>query len=177
MSRRFFIQNISIRLPATINFLVNRKDVLRQPGSLSVPVCAYKIWTDLDSTMEVNQWFDAFAANNHLNENVQHKINMVIDELIMNILSYAFKEVVDPEVEVRLQLDIDVFVISFIDNGRPFNPFEQAIPDISLPVTEREVGGLGIHLSRELMDDVSYQRVANSNIAKLILKITDEKNN
>lgn len=146
------------------------------PGdSSSVPITAVKTWKGIDSTIAVNEWFDAFAVANHLDKSVQHRINMVIDELIMNIISYAFKDVVDPEVEVRLQLDTGIFVISFIDNGRPFNPFEEATPDTSLPVTERGVGGLGIHLSRELMDDVSYQRVDNSNIVKLEVNISDER--
>ena len=138
---------------------------------ITAPITANRIWSSIDSTRAVNEWFDDFAAANHIDKNVRHKLNMVIDDLIMNIISYAFSEVADPQVEVRLELMASVFAITFIDNGRPFNPFEAAKPDTSLPITDREVGGLGIHLSRELMDDVTYQRADGRNIVTFLVNL------
>ncbi len=139
-------------------------------------VTANRTWKNISSTAVVNKWFDGFAETNHIDKTVQHKLNMVIDELVTNIICYAFSGITDPEVEVRLELNAGAFVITFIDNGRPFNPFEEAKPDTSLSITDREVGGLGIHLSRELTDDVSYQRAEGRNIVKLIVNLPNGKN-
>ncbi len=143
---------------------------------LSELITANKTWRNINSTAVVNEWFENFAEANHINKTVRHKLNMVIDDLVTNIICYAFSEVADPEIEVRLELNAGAFMITFIDNGRPFNPFEQAKPDTSLSITERKVGGLGIHLSRELTDDVSYQRAEGRNIVKLIVNLPNGKN-
>jgi anti-sigma regulatory factor (Ser/Thr protein kinase) len=151
----------------------------RQQGkksSLSKPASASHIWKNITSSAAVNDWFNAFAESNHLDKAVSLKLNIVIDDIVANIISYAFAEVETPEVEVRLELKATAFLITFIDNGKPFNPFDQGKPDTSLSITERDIGGLGIHLCRELTDDVSYQRTNDNNIVKLTVMIPDENN-
>ena len=67
--------------------------------------------------------------------------------------------------------------LEFIDGGIPFNPLDKADPDISLPLEQREIGGLGIFLVREMMDDVAYTYVNKENrltIKKKYLQPTDE---
>jgi serine/threonine-protein kinase RsbW len=59
------------------------------------------------------------------------------------------------------------------DDGRPFNPLEAPPPDIGKPLAEREVGGLGIHLVRKMMDELEYRRENDKNL--LILKTKNRK--
>lgn len=143
----------------------------RYQGEGVKPVSAQNSWINLKSTGEVNNWFDSFAEANHIDTKIQRKINMVIDDLVMNIISYAFNGEENDQVEARLDLDENRLAITLTDNGKPFNPFDQEKPETDQSVENREIGGLGIHLCREVMDDVAYQRSDDRNIVTLSAKL------
>ena len=98
----------------------------------------------------------------------QMQIDVAIDELFSNIANYAYApgtgEVV---VLVEAQEEPRGAVITFIDRGMPFNPWENRDPDTSLDADEREVGGLGIFLVKKTMDDVSYEYRAGQNVLSI----------
>ena len=84
---------------------------------------------------------------------------IAFDEVVSNILDYGGASSVQADVRVaggRVAVQV-------ADDGRAFNPIEQATPDTSLPMEAREVGGLGIHLVKTLMDSVDYDRSAGRN--------------
>lgn len=90
------------------------------------------------------------------------------EEILVNVMSYAYPNGEKGEVEVCCEL-IDNGVtkkvkITFIDGGKFFDALDMATPDTAIPLEEREIGGLGIHLVKTLMDDVSYTRGNNQNI-------------
>ncbi len=58
-------------------------------------------------------------------------------------------------------------VITFIDNGIPFDPLTKADPDITLPAEERGIGGLGVYMVKKTMDDISYEYINGQNILKI----------
>jgi anti-sigma regulatory factor (Ser/Thr protein kinase) len=82
------------------------------------------------------------------------------------------------KVEVQVQLDEERLTVTITDDGPGFDPFGQAEPDTTLSVEEREIGGLGIHLVRKLMDEVSYERRDGKNVVVLVkqLVVAEEKN-
>jgi anti-sigma regulatory factor (Ser/Thr protein kinase) len=94
-------------------------------------------------------------------------INLVIEEALSNIIFYAFPDNDQHEIKVLLTLDNNQLTIKITDNGIPFNPLSQQQPDISLPVEERPIGGLGIFLISQIMDKMHYTRRNNQNILKL----------
>ena len=94
-------------------------------------------------------------------------INLVIEEAVSNIIFYAFADNEKHEIKISISLNIDKLLIEIADNGLPFNPTLQQHPDITLPVEERPVGGLGIFLITQIMDEVSYVRQKNQNILTL----------
>ena len=144
---------------------------LGQGAKFAEPVSAQKSWINLASTSDVNAWFDTFAEANHLDTKIQRKINMVIDDLVMNVISYAFNGEENDQVEVKLDLDENRLAITLTDNGKPFNPFEQEKPETDQSVEDRGIGGLGIHLCREVMDDASYQRSDEQNVVTLSVNL------
>ncbi|MBQ7503908.1 MAG: ATP-binding protein [Ruminococcus sp.] len=96
------------------------------------------------------------------------QIDVAIDELFGNIARYAY----NPETgkaTVRLEVEENPLsvIITFIDNGRPFNPLRQADPDITLSAEEREIGGLGIFLVKKTMDLIEYDYRDGQNILKI----------
>lgn len=106
---------------------------------------------------------------------VRMQIDVAIDELFGNIAHYAYNPDTGPatvQVEVR-QNPLEV-IITFIDNGIPYNPLEKADPDITLSAEEREPGGLGIYMVKKTMDNISYEYKDGQNILK-IKKVLDKK--
>ncbi|MBR3152143.1 MAG: SpoIIE family protein phosphatase [Clostridia bacterium] len=97
------------------------------------------------------------------NKNIR-QLDIVIEEIFVNISSYAYKgNEGDCNVIVQYDDNRNVTLI-FEDNGIPFNPLEKKEPDISLSANERNIGGLGIFMTKKMMDDVQYRRDNNKNI-------------
>jgi serine/threonine-protein kinase RsbW len=71
-------------------------------------------------------------------------------------------------------LDTDRVRVTLTDDGRPFDPLEMPAPDTTLTTQERRIGGLGIHLVRRIMDEVSYDRRADRNVMVLAKRLTPE---
>lgn len=93
------------------------------------------------------------------------QIDIAIDELYSNIANYGY-DGENGRVLVRLETEIRprAVTISFIDEGRPFNPLEREDPDVSLSARERKIGGLGIFMVKKSMDDVRYEYRDGKNI-------------
>ena len=89
-------------------------------------------------------------------------------ELFGNIARYAYTPHIG-NAEVRFEVEENPLsvIITFIDNGKPFNPLEQAQPDTTASAMEREIGGLGIFLVKETMDMVEYEYKEGQNILKI----------
>ena len=117
--------------------------------------------------------FSQFCAENELSDLVRQSVSIAIDEMLNNIISYAYQGEKDKEIEVDFDLSGKRLVTTIKDSGVPFNPFVQLAPDIASSLAEREIGGLGIHMVRSMMDEVSYQRQINKNVVKLV-KYLDE---
>ena len=93
------------------------------------------------------------------------QIDVAIDEMFGNIVRYAYAPGTG-DATVRFDFDEQTRTASviFLDQGVPFNPLENAAPDVTLSAEEREIGGLGIFLVRKTMDAVEYQRADGFNI-------------
>ena len=96
------------------------------------------------------------------------EINLGLDELFTNIISYGFEDELEHQIKFSLAKDRETLVVHVEDDGRPFNPLDAAGPEVSQDLDSINIGGLGIHLVKKMMDEVDYQRVEGKN--KLILK-------
>ncbi len=113
---------------------------------------------------------EEFMDINDVPMSVSFAIDLALDELLTNVISYGFPDNGDHEIDVNLQLSDEEITVRLIDDGIPFNPLEQEDADTTLSVEEREIGGLGIHLVKKTMSSIEYQRTGNKNI--LIFKKT-----
>lgn len=98
------------------------------------------------------------------------RINICLDELFTNIVSYGFDDDLEHLIKFTLIVDHNLVTINIEDNGIPFNPLEKIDPDFPENVESAKIGGLGILIIRKLMDNVSYERKQNKN------KLTMRKN-
>ncbi len=93
---------------------------------------------------------------------------MALDEVLTNIIKYGYADERVHEISVKLMVEDGVLVAEIEDDGVSFDPLTLPRPDVSSPLRERQVGGVGIHFVRKLMHEVSYRRVANHN--RLVFK-------
>ena len=100
------------------------------------------------------------------------EIDVVLDEVLSNIANYAyFPDVGIVTIQVETEKDMPMVTISFADGGIPYNPLEREAPDVNAPLRQRKIGGLGIHLTKKLMDNVSYEYRAGKNILHIHKKL------
>ena len=120
---------------------------------------------------KVVQSFETFADKQGLEVKIRREMKMVFDEMLNNIISYAFQQNEEHEIEIRISLTTDCLTLVISDDGSPFNPFGLEAPDTDLPLEQRKIGGMGIHLVRKVMDDVLYQRKIEKNVITLTKSI------
>ena len=97
------------------------------------------------------------------------QIDLAVEEIFVNVASYAYVPNTG-DVEVTVRTGHDFVSITFTDCGIPYDPLSKEDPDITLSAEERTVGGLGIFLTKKLMDDVSYEYTDGKNRLTLIKK-------
>lgn len=94
-----------------------------------------------------------------------NQISIAIDELFSNIVKFAYSpQIGQAIVRIELRENPVSIAISFIDNGKPFNPLDIDDPDITLSAEERQIGGLGIFIVRQSMDEITYEYKNGQNI-------------
>ena len=103
-----------------------------------------------------------------LPQKCRSEINLGLDELFTNIISYGFEDESEHQIKFTLAKAKETLVVEVEDDGIPFNPLDEAGPEVSRDLDSINIGGLGIHLVKKMMDDIEYQRVEGKN--KLILK-------
>ena len=94
-------------------------------------------------------------------------INLAIEEAVVNVMNYAYPAGEQGEVSIKAVANKHNLKFIICDNGIPFDPTAQKDVDITLPSEEREIGGLGIHLVRTIMDSINYERVNGQNVFTL----------
>ncbi len=102
------------------------------------------------------------------------QIDLAAEEIFVNIAHYAYNpELGHALVKVEFEENPVTIVITFMDNGTPYDPLKREDPDITLSAEERQIGGLGIFLTKKTMDEVSYEFKDNKNILKLKKKLSE----
>lgn len=116
--------------------------------------------------------FDAFmqfirtaAADVGFNPSLQMRIQLACEEMVLNVINYAYPEGQRGDIELMAMRahDRDGLVVKISDWGCPFDPLQEKEPDVHAPWQERRVGGLGIFMTRKIMDKVEYRRAEERN--------------
>jgi len=116
---------------------------------------------------------DEFATQESLGGALSINLNLVLDELVTNSVSYALTDVAEPVLRVRLRRDGDMVVAEVEDNGAAFDPFKDAPrPDVDQGLDERPIGGLGVFLVMQLTETAHYER--DGDVNRIILQMKME---
>lgn len=126
-------------------------------------VFAFQIKNRPEDLEALNQQLREALAEPPLPEEAWFAIDLVVDEIVTNIIKYAHGDDGEHPIKVDLRVAGDAVEIAVEDEGRPFNPFDLPPPVTNLPVEERPIGGLGIHLLRHTMDRCDYEKTTHGN--------------
>jgi anti-sigma regulatory factor (Ser/Thr protein kinase) len=119
----------------------------------------------VDNIQTVTEFVDEQLENYDCPMKAQMQINIAIDEIFGNIAHYAYNpDTGSATVRVEVLKEPLSVIIAFIDNGKPYDPLKTKDPDITRSIDEREVGGLGIYMVKNLMDEILYEYKDGKNI-------------
>ncbi len=111
---------------------------------------------------------EAFGEAHGIAAELIFKVTVALDEILTNVISYAYPQGGEHVITVRLAVQAAELVIEVEDDGRPFNPLTVAPPDLEQLPEQRPIGGLGVHLVRKMMDRLEYRREQNKNFLVMI---------
>ena len=109
------------------------------------------------------------AQTSSFSEQLIFCLNVCLEEMLTNIIKYAYDDKEKHEIEVRLEIANEIITLTIIDDGHEFNPLEAEIPDISSDIKHREVGGIGIFLTCKMANKIIYNRKDDKNVLKVLL--------
>jgi len=112
-------------------------------------------------------WVEECCASDGLSTDFAFKMALVLEEAVSNVVNHAFPEQASQPITIRLEITGERFAAEVIDSGMAFDPTAAPDPNLSLPLEEREPGGLGIHLMRQMTDRLDYRRDRDRNILRL----------
>ena len=124
--------------------------------SLSVP-------TRLEELEGLAASVEDFAQEQDWPTDLTFQVNLVLEELWLNVVNHGH-ESGEHVVEIEMTSEAESLTIEMTDDGKPFNPLENApVPDVTAALGDRSIGGLGVHLVRTMMDDMRYSREGGKN--------------
>jgi anti-sigma regulatory factor (Ser/Thr protein kinase) len=110
---------------------------------------------------------ERFIEEQQISPEIAYAFSLTLDEVIANVIRHGITDSSRHEIRVHLWIDDDVLVMQIEDDGQAFNPLLAPAPDLDLPIEQRPIGGLGIHIMRTMMDDLEYERTDGFNILTL----------
>jgi sigma-B regulation protein RsbU (phosphoserine phosphatase) len=142
---------------------------IEETGRLNV-----KIKNQITELAVVEEKFEAFCLEHDIPDLARQQVSMILDELLNNVVNYAYRDEDEHIIEVEFVLSVNRLVIAVRDDGVPFNPFALDPPNIAQSLDESEIGGLGIYLVRNVMDEYMYNRHIGRNVVTLVKLIEKE---
>jgi len=128
---------------------------------------SFKLKSNLSELDALCQKLEKFGESMGLSKKCIFEANLALDELFTNIISYGFDDKNEHTITITIALQNDDLVVHIEDDGRPFNPTQAETPNLECSIEECRIGGLGIHLAKNLMDEVCYQRCKDKNLLTL----------
>lgn len=128
------------------------------PTTLTLDLC-----NDLAELERLYDEVDAFGQAHSLSAEVQHAIQLALGELVSNVIRHAYTDSCEHHIQVKVTVQPGEVVVEIEDDGCAFNLLERPPVELDVPLEQRKVGGLGVHLVREMMDRVEYERCGDHN--------------
>jgi sigma-B regulation protein RsbU (phosphoserine phosphatase) len=126
---------------------------------------------DIQQVPQLADFVDMVCEEVGMDMAIAIQMNLAMEEAVVNVMDYAYPAGTVGNVTIEAESDDDQLQFTIIDSGTPFDPTAKEEVDTTLSAEERPIGGLGIHLVRQLMDSINYERIDGKNILTLRKKI------
>jgi len=111
----------------------------------------------------LGQEFDRFAEQHALSPQAYYAMNLALEEIVMNVVSHGYQDGDDRLITVEVAITPGEVTARVEDEAPAFDPLQVPDPDTTAPLEQRHPGGLGIHLSKRMLDGLQYSRVDGKN--------------
>ncbi len=128
---------------------------------------------DLREIAGVAARIDGFCSARDMAPQIGYAVNLSIDEILTNTISYGYDDDDPHRIEITVRLEGEKLVVVIVDDSRTFDPSQMRDPDIEASIEDRAVGGLGLFLVQQMMDSVEYQRRDGCNVVTLTKNTTE----
>ena len=126
---------------------------------------------DISEISRLNEFVEAIGEEFSLAPDVTFNLNLVLEEAVVNIINYAYPKEEHEKIYLSAHLHNGSIVLVLTDTGKEFDPTMVPEADITLSADERQIGGLGIFLIRQIMNEVKYERIDGKNVLTLEKKL------
>ena len=127
---------------------------------------------DLRELARVAARIDEFCAARDLGPQIGYAVNLSVDEILTNTISYGYDDEDPHKIEIVVSMEADGIVVVIVDDSTAFDLSQTPDADIESSVEERALGGLGLFLVHQMMDGVEYRRMGGCNVVTLTKKTT-----
>ena len=126
---------------------------------------------DISEISKLNEFVEEIGNELSLAPDVVFNLNLVLEEAVVNVINYAYPKDEHQSIYLSATLHDGSIVLILTDTGKEFDPTMAPDVDITLSADEREIGGLGIFLIRQIMNEVKYERIDGKNVLTLEKKL------
>ena len=123
-----------------------------------------KLRNQVGELKQVAQFVEEIGEELGLDMELQMNLNLVLEEMVSNIIFYAYPAGAEATIELATESDGKVLTFLLSDQGREFDPTQMDTPDLDINPAERKLGGMGIYIVKNIMDCVTYQRMEGRNL-------------
>ena len=135
---------------------------------METKMLSFSLKSDQSELDTLFQKLEKFGKSLRLSKKCMLEINLALDELFTNIISYGFRDDLEHLVKIQIMRENGTLTLCVEDDGIPFNPLKTKEVELPCDIEDCNIGGLGLHLVKKLMDRVCYERCKGKN--KLTLK-------
>ena len=131
-----------------------------------------EISADMKKLEKVVTWLKKDMTKHHVSDKAQFDMIVAAEEIFSNIVFYAYTKKGKGIVKIQTELKDNVYTITFMDNGKKYNPLKNKTPDINMAIKDRSIGGLGVFLAKKVSDIITYSYKNGYNILKISVDVS-----
>ena len=145
-----------------------------EPAAEPPPTATLRMRNTIEELSRLAAWIEEQGETQSASPALLMSLNLALEEWVVNVISYAYADAAEHQIELRLWCRPNEWQIEIEDDGRPFDPTAQAEADTTMPIEHRQIGGLGIHFIRKTMDLFAYRREHDRNLITIVKRTTTE---
>ena len=126
---------------------------------------------EISEISRLNEFIEEVGNDFSLPLDVVFNLNLVLEEAVVNIINYAYPKEDHEKIFLSAKLENESIILVLTDTGKEFDPTMAPEADITISAEERQIGGLGIFLIRQIMNEVKYERIEGKNVLRLEKKL------